>query len=122
VSFAAASVLAALLLWQPDDFLAFATALFAAATVLLAPPITVGLMVDVRHQKRAGGQLRLGQRPARAGDHVRRGPVLHMRRCLNLAPLCRRHHRAKQARGLGAQTGQPGVLAWTTPSGRHYVV
>ena len=33
---------------------------FAAATVLLAPPITVGLMVDARHQKRAGGQLRLG--------------------------------------------------------------
>ena len=64
MSFAAASVLAALLLWQPDDFLAFATALFAAATVLLAPPITVGLMVDARHQKRAGGQLQLG--PARS--------------------------------------------------------
>ena len=64
VSFAAASALAALLLWQPDDFLAFATALFAAATVLLAPPITVGLMVDVRHQKRAGGQLRLGPAPS----------------------------------------------------------
>lgn len=60
VSFAAASALAALLLWQPDDFLAFATALFAAATVLLAPPITVGLILDARHQRRAGGQLRLG--------------------------------------------------------------
>jgi hypothetical protein len=67
VSFAAASVLAALLLWQPDDFLAFATALFTAATVLLAPPITVGLMVDARHQKRAGGQLRLGPAPSAHG-------------------------------------------------------
>jgi hypothetical protein len=64
VSIAAASVLGALLLWSPDDFLAFATALFAAATVLLAPPIAVGLMVDARHQKRTGGRLRLG--PARS--------------------------------------------------------
>ena len=54
VSIAAASVLAALLLWHPDDFLAFSLALFAAATVLLAPPITVGLMVGARHQKRSG--------------------------------------------------------------------
>ncbi len=46
VSIAAASVLAALLLWQPDNFLAFVTALSAAATVLLAPPITVGLLVE----------------------------------------------------------------------------
>jgi hypothetical protein len=61
VSIGAVGVLAILLLWQPDDFLAFATALFAAATVLLAPPITVGLIVDARHQKRTGGQLRLGR-------------------------------------------------------------
>jgi len=67
VSIAAASVLAALLLWQPDDFLAFATALFTAATVLLAPPITAGLMVDARHQKRTGGQLRLEPAPRASG-------------------------------------------------------
>ena len=43
--------------------------------------------------------------------------------CLcNLAPLCRRHHRAKQARGWALKQVSPGVLAWTTPSGRHYVV
>jgi Domain of unknown function (DUF1707) len=59
VSIAAASALAALLLWQPDNFPAFALALLAAAAVILAPPITVGLMVDARHQKRLGGQLRL---------------------------------------------------------------
>jgi hypothetical protein len=56
-SIAAASVLAALLVWQPDDILAFLTALVAAATVLLAPPLTVGMMVDARHQKRSGRQL-----------------------------------------------------------------
>ena len=54
VCIAAAGVLAALVLWSPDNFLAFVTALFAAATVLLAPPITVGLIVDARHQKRSG--------------------------------------------------------------------
>jgi Domain of unknown function (DUF1707) len=54
VCVAAAGVLAALVLWGPDNFLAFVTALFAAATVLLAPPITVGLMLDARHQKRSG--------------------------------------------------------------------
>ena len=67
VSIAAVSVLATLLLWQPDDLLAFATALFAAAMVLLAPPITVGLIVDARHRKRTGGQLRLGSAPGAGG-------------------------------------------------------
>ena len=54
VSIAAVGVLAALLLWHPDDLLAFVTALAAAATVLMAPPVTVGLIVDARHQKRSG--------------------------------------------------------------------
>jgi hypothetical protein len=54
VSIAAVGVLAALLLWHPDNFLAFVTVLAAAATVLLAPPITVGLIVDARHQKHSG--------------------------------------------------------------------
>jgi hypothetical protein len=64
VSIAAVSVVAAILLWQPDNFLAFALALFAAATVILAPPITVGLIIDARYQKRTGGQLRLGPAPS----------------------------------------------------------
>jgi hypothetical protein len=38
----------------------------------------------------------------------------------NLAPLCRRHHRAKQARGWRLSQPEPGVMAWTTPSGRTY--
>jgi len=38
----------------------------------------------------------------------------------NLAALCRRHHAAKQARGWRLEQPCPGVLTWTTPSGRTY--
>jgi len=42
--------------------------------------------------------------------------------CLcNLAPLCRRHHRTKQAHGWALNQVGPGILAWSTPSGRNYV-
>lgn len=64
VSIAAVGVVAAILLWQPDNFPAFALALLAAATVILAPPITAGLVIDARYQKRTGGQLRLGSAPS----------------------------------------------------------
>lgn len=37
-----------------------------------------------------------------------------------LSPLCRRHHRAKQAHGWCLEQPQPGVLVWTPPSGRTY--
>ena len=40
----------------------------------------------------------------------------------NLYPLCRRHHQAKQAPGWHLSQPQPGVLTWTTPSGRQYTV
>ena len=49
---AAAGVIAALVLAQPDNYLAFMAFLGAAVTLIVAPPITVGLMFDVRHQKR----------------------------------------------------------------------
>jgi hypothetical protein len=38
----------------------------------------------------------------------------------NLAPLCRAHHQTKQAPGWHLRQLRPGVLAWTTPSGRTY--
>jgi hypothetical protein len=38
----------------------------------------------------------------------------------NLAPLCRRHHRAKQARGWRLTQPEPGTMVWVTPSGRRY--
>lgn len=54
---AAAIVVAAVLLWQPDNGLAFMAFILAAVTLLVAPVVTVGLMLDVRHQRRSGGQL-----------------------------------------------------------------
>ena len=60
---AAASVLGAIVLWNPDNFPAFAMGLFAAATLIVAPVMTVGLIFDVRHQKRSGGQLPPGPTP-----------------------------------------------------------
>lgn len=44
------------------------------------------------------------------------------RTCLcNLAPLCRHHHRCKQAGGWCLQQFAPGHLRWTTPAGRSYI-
>ncbi len=41
--------------------------------------------------------------------------------CLcNLGPLCRRHHRCKQAEGWSLSQPAPGESLWTTPSGRQY--
>jgi hypothetical protein len=53
----AASVLGVILWWAPDNFFVFMMFLVAAVTVIVGTPITVGLMVDVRHQSRSGGQL-----------------------------------------------------------------
>jgi len=38
----------------------------------------------------------------------------------DLGPVCRRHHRAKQAPGWQLAQPEPGVMRWTTPSGRVY--
>ena len=40
----------------------------------------------------------------------------------NLAPLCRQHHRCKQAERWCLEQPEPGVLVWRTPSGRTYTV
>ncbi|HEX4661553.1 MAG TPA: hypothetical protein VH307_29515 [Streptosporangiaceae bacterium] len=39
----------------------------------------------------------------------------------NLSPLCRMHHRAKQAQGWHLSQPRPGTLVWILPSGRTYV-
>ena len=54
---AAAGVVAAILLWRPDNAMAFMAFIIAAVTLLVAPIVTVGLMVDVRRQKQSGVQL-----------------------------------------------------------------
>ena len=38
----------------------------------------------------------------------------------NLAPCCRRHHRAKQAPGWQLEQQSPGQMTWRLPSGRTY--
>jgi hypothetical protein len=40
----------------------------------------------------------------------------------NLAPLCRHHHRCKQAQGWRLEQPEPGVLTWHTPTGRTYTL
>jgi hypothetical protein len=37
-----------------------------------------------------------------------------------LGPVCRHHHRAKQAEGWWLEQPEPGVLRWKTPAGRSY--
>jgi Domain of unknown function (DUF222) len=39
----------------------------------------------------------------------------------DLSPLCRHHHRCKQAEGWQLEQPEPGVLRWRTPAGRTYV-
>jgi hypothetical protein len=39
----------------------------------------------------------------------------------DLAPLCRHHHRCKQAEGWHLEQPQPGVMVWITPAGRRYI-
>jgi hypothetical protein len=39
----------------------------------------------------------------------------------NCTPLCRAHHRVKQASGWHVEQLAPGVLQWTTPAGRKYI-
>ncbi|HYK27891.1 MAG TPA: hypothetical protein VEV61_07980 [Streptosporangiaceae bacterium] len=38
------------------------------------------------------------------------------------APLCRRHHRAKQATGWKLEQPQPGVMVWHLPHRRTYTI
>jgi len=38
----------------------------------------------------------------------------------NLAPLCRKHHQAKQTQGWMLDQPEPGIMIWTTPGGRRY--
>ena len=60
---AAAGVLAVVLVTSPDNILAFMAALGAIATLIVVPVIAVGLIIDVRHQKRSGGELPPGPAP-----------------------------------------------------------
>ena len=52
-------------------------------------------------------------------DHTLAYPAGITCQC-DLAPACRRHHRCKQAPGWQLTQPEPGVMLWTTPSGRSY--
>jgi hypothetical protein len=43
----------------------------------------------------------------------------HICQCSH-SPLCRHHHRAKQAKGWRLTQPEPGILVWRVPSGRTY--
>jgi hypothetical protein len=76
-------------------------------------------LIQIRHQTCAAPGCR---RPATACDfdHTL---AYHQggRTCeCNGAPLCRRHHRAKQTPGWHLGQPRPGTLTWTTPARRSY--
>jgi len=82
-----------------------------------APPADLRHLIEIRQRtcaapgcRRAAGRCDLDHtRPYDQGG----------RTCeCNLAPLCRRHHRAKQAPGWQLTQRQPGVMTWRLPSGR----
>jgi Domain of unknown function (DUF222) len=52
-------------------------------------------------------------------DHTVAYPAGPTDEC-NFGPPCRRHHRCKQAPGWTLKQPEPGVMRWTTPSGRSY--
>jgi hypothetical protein len=83
------------------------------------PPATLQHLIRVRQQACAFPGCR---RPASQCDLDHTTPFQRggLTCECNLAPLCRRHHEAKQAPGWGLEQSSPGVLTWTIPSGRSY--
>ena len=61
-------------------------------------------------------------RPAARCDHDHTSPWHHggLTCPCNIAPLCRHHHRCKQAEGWWLEQPEPGFLIWRVPSGRSY--
>jgi hypothetical protein len=84
-----------------------------------APPGSLAHLIKVRQRTCAAPGCR---RPASRCDldhtvpYHRRGITCEC----NLAPLCRRHHRAKQAPGWHLWQPEPGRMTWRLPSGRVY--
>ena len=78
-------------------------------------------VIDVRHRTCSFPGCR---RPAAQCDQDHTVPYDQGGRTCecNLACLCRRHHRAKQAQGWQLDQPEPGVLLWTLPHGRSYRV
>jgi hypothetical protein len=116
VSIAAASVVAAVLLGHPDVGLAILAFLIAAVTVLVAPIVTVGVMIDVRRQKRYGGQLPPWPAPGASGTPSQRPASAAPAE--PLPPIDDgQQHTAEAARSDPAHPRSPG--SWSAHQRRH---
>ena len=84
------------------------------------PPPRLRHLITIRQRRCAFPGCR---RPARQCDLDHTTPYDHGGRTCecNLATLCRRHHRAKQAPGWHLTQDQPGKMTWRLPSGRKHV-
>ncbi|HEY2078539.1 MAG TPA: HNH endonuclease signature motif containing protein, partial [Streptosporangiaceae bacterium] len=102
------------------QFLESGTCGHARRTSRYRPPVNLVHLVRVRQRTCSFPGCR---RPARRADLDHTVPYDQggMTCECNLAPLCRRHHQAKQAHGWHLTQDQPGVMTWRTPSGRSYV-
>jgi hypothetical protein len=85
------------------------------------PGRTLRRLVTIRHRTCAFPGCR---RPARRcdADHTTPFDQGGITCECNLAPLCRQHHKTKQAQGWDLTQPQPGILVWTAPHGRSYRV
>jgi hypothetical protein len=101
------------------QFLETGTCSHARRTSGYRPPANLVHLIRVRQRTCSFPGCR---RPARRTDLDHTQPWhLGGATCeCNLAPLCRRHHLAKQAHGWHLTQDQPGIMTWRTPSGRRY--
>ena len=83
------------------------------------PPPLLRHLVQLRNQRCTAPGCRM---PAVACDEDHTVPFDQGGRTCecNLGPLCRHHHRCKQADGWRLEQPEPGVFAWVTPSGWTY--
>jgi hypothetical protein len=83
------------------------------------PPRSLRHLIEVRHRTCGFPGCR---RPAAGCDLDHTVPYDQGGRTCecNLAPLCRRHHQAKQAPGWYLDQAEPGRMTWRLPSGRVY--
>jgi hypothetical protein len=93
----------------------------AFQTAAYQPPTGLRHLVEIRHGTCVFPGCR---RPAAQCDKDHTVPYNQGgRTCMcNLAPLCRRHHQAKQAGDWQLDQPDPGVLVWRLPHGRSYHV
>jgi hypothetical protein len=82
-------------------------------------PATLRHLIEIRQRTCTAPGCR---RPAAACDVDHTTPFDQGGRTCecNGGPLCRRHHRAKQAPGWDLTQDQPGKMTWRLPSGRTY--